>query len=98
MVRPTSWFSGYGRVRPSWSPVFTATRRAWSPPGFTLLIAIEIVAHRCQHVLPGYLKRKCRAFWSKETDAFVLDDPPRDMVDAPISGRKELSIRKGGIW
>src|SRR6266702_8247539 len=58
---------------------------------------IQVVAHRFQHVLPGYLKRQCRTFWSEETDTFILNGPPRDVVEFSISGRRELSKLKGGI-
>src|SRR5260221_7078895 len=53
--------------------------------GFARPIVIQVVAHRFQHILPRYLKRECSAFWTEETDAFVLDGPPRDVVEVTIS-------------
>ena len=60
-------------------------------------IAIQVVAHRFQHVLPGHIKRECRALWSEEADALGLEDPPRDVVEITVSGGIELFAMKVGI-
>jgi hypothetical protein len=61
-------------------------------------IIIQMVAYRFQHILPGYIKRESRAFWSKDANTFVFDEPPCNVINVVVSGRKEFPIIKGGIW